>query len=43
MSEPAAAAAFSRQAGDCTRLRWRLVPGLDDFYGAVVDRLGFGR
>jgi tRNA (cmo5U34)-methyltransferase len=39
MSEPAAAAAFSAHAPDYTGLRRRLVPGIDAFYGAVVDVL----
>jgi tRNA (cmo5U34)-methyltransferase len=40
MSEPAAAAAFSAHAPEYTGLRRRLVPGIDEFYGAVVDVLG---
>jgi tRNA (cmo5U34)-methyltransferase len=40
MSEPAAAAAFSAHAPKYTGLRRRLVPGIDEFYGAVVDVLG---
>jgi tRNA (cmo5U34)-methyltransferase len=40
MSEPAAAAAFSAHAPDYTGLRRRLVPDIDEFYGAVVDVLG---
>jgi len=37
---PAAAAVFSRHAGDYDALRRRLVPGYDELYGAVVDVLG---
>lgn len=40
MSEPAAATAFSAHAPDYTGLRRRLVPSIDEFYGAVVDVLG---
>jgi tRNA (cmo5U34)-methyltransferase len=37
---PAAAAVFSRHAGDYDALRRRLVPGYDEFYGAAVEVLG---
>jgi tRNA (cmo5U34)-methyltransferase len=40
VSGPAAAQSFSAHAGDYTALRRRLVPGYDEFYGAVVDVLG---
>jgi tRNA (cmo5U34)-methyltransferase len=39
VSGSAAAQAFSAHAPDYTALRRRLVPGYDEFYGAVVDVL----